>query len=226
MKHHLTFILAGLMAILAAGCASQKSKPLAQRGWIGGEYGLSQRRSFMTRFDNGPGLVGNLPKSLAETQRVAIKVMHLNTNAPAAMAGLCKDDFIVELNHEPVTSLGAFRRTIDQSEPGTTLMVKAWRDGKFVEYSIPVGREKYRSGGIFFLNFPTVVHRWDLWPNPGFSLICIGYEPDPGLRYDIADKPEGTQVYDQKWDAYLVFLELSKGERVTSQEPVAVAKGG
>jgi hypothetical protein len=180
----------------------------------------------MTHFDNGPGLAGTLPKSLAQAQKAAIRVMHLNTNAPAALAGLCLNDYIVELDHKPVTSLESFRRTIDRSRPSTLLAVKAWRDGKFVEYNVPVGREKYRSGGYLSFSVPTVVHRWDLWPDPGFSLICIGYEPDPGLRHDIADKPKAGEVYDREWEAYLVFMELSKGERVASQEPVAAGQGG
>src|SRR5579859_6107347 len=163
MKSYLPFILVGVLAILATGCASEKTKPLSQRGWIGGEYALSKRSSFITRFDNGPGLAGNLPKPLAQTERMAIKVTHLSTNAPAAMAGLCKGDFVVELNHQPVTSLEAFRRTIDRSKPGTSLAVKAWRDGNFVEYNVPVGREKFRAGGVLSITVPTVVHRWDLW---------------------------------------------------------------
>ncbi len=226
MKNIITIGALCVLTAVLAGCASQKSKPLAQRGWIGGEYTLAKRGSFMTQFDNGPGLARNLPKPLAQLRKCAIKITHLSTNTPAALAGLRPDDFIVELNHRPVTSLTAFRRTIDRSRPGTLLPVKAWRDGKFVEDLVPVGLESYRHGGYFSIAVPTVVHRWDLWPNPGFSLVCIGYEPDPGLRYDTGDEPRGSQVYDRDWDAYLVFLEVSYGERVVAQEPMVKVHGG
>ena len=71
------------------------------------------------------------------------------------------------------------------------------------------------------ITVPTVVHRWDLWPNPGFSLVCVGYEPNPGLRHDLGKNHE---VYDENWSAYLAFLEISSGKRVLAQEPVAAGK--
>jgi hypothetical protein len=208
--------------LLAVGCASEKGKPLAERGWIGGEY-VAAKPSTLWNRSSGAGVACTLPKALQTNRAVAVQITRLNTNSPAALAGLRKDDFIVEVNHRPVGSLQAFRRTVDRSQSGTTLTVTAWRDKKFVDFSVPVGREKYKSGGYFSICFPTVVHRWDLWPDPGFSLVCVGYEPDPGLRHELAVTVKPPEVYNENWKAYLVFVEVSKGERVVAEEPVTVS---
>lgn len=215
-------LIAVALTILLAGCASEKAKPVAQRGWIGGEYVLAKPASFVVTLSSTPGVVGALPKPVQHIQKAAILVTKLGTNAPAELAGLRKGDLVLELNHQPVTRLQDFRRTIDRSEPGTWLAVKAYRDGRMLDYSVPVGREKYKKGGYFLLAFPTVVHRWDLWPNPGFSLVVLGYEPNPGVRREPENDPK---TYDQEWQAYLGFFEVSYGKRVVSQERVSAGKG-
>jgi hypothetical protein len=206
-------------ALLAAGCASETAKPLAERGWIGGEYVAARPSTLWNRW-SGEGVACTLPEALQTNRSVAVQITRLNTNSPVALAGLRKDDFILEVNHRPVSGLEAFRRTVDRSQPGTTLAVTAWQDRKLVEYSVLVGREKYKSGGNLYVGLPTVVHRWDLWPDPGFSLVCVGYEPNPGLRHELASRAKPQEVYNEDWKAYLGFIEVSKGEWVTAEEPV------
>jgi hypothetical protein len=213
-------LLVCVLSILLAGCAGEK--PVSQRGWIGGEYALARPATFLTAMSHSPGVVGDFPGSLRHTQKAAILVTKLDTNAPALSAGLRKGDLVLELNHHPVTRLQNFRRIIDQSGPGTRLAVKAWRDGQMVEYSVPVGREKFRKGGSLSFAFPTVVHPWDLWPDPGFSLVVLGYEPNPGVRRELGNNRE---TFDEEWKAYLVFFELSVGKRILSQEPVVAGTG-
>jgi hypothetical protein len=94
-----------------------------------------------------------------------------------------------------------------------------------MDFTVPVGREKFKSGGYLRIMFPTVVHSWDLWPNPGFSLVMAGYEPNPGLRRELGDHPRTHEVYDEEWVAFLGFLEISKGKHIVSQEPAIPAKG-
>jgi hypothetical protein len=221
MKNTFTFLAAGLLALSLAGCAGTKTKTVSQRGWIGGEYVLAKSGTHLLTLANSPDVRGTLPKSLRSTQKAAIQITSMATNAPAQAAGLRKGDFVLEVNHRPVTSLQAFRRAIDRSEPGVLLPIRAYRDGQFTDYQVAVGREKYKNGGYLSITLPTVVHRWDLWPNPGFSLVCVGYEPDPGLRHDLG---KANEVYDENWSAYLVFMEVSCGKRVLAQEPVAASK--
>jgi len=216
MKCIAIYLFAAFLPVLLAGCASKKT--VSQRGWIGGTYVLSQHNSGWIRLCNSPGISGTLPKSVQATQNTAIEITSLATNTPAQLAGLHEGDFILELNHQPMTSLQAFRRTVDRSVPGTLLTVKAFHDGQFTEHHVLVGRESYKDGGYFSVTLPTVVHRWDLWPNPGFSLIFVGYEPNPGLRRELGKSHE---TYDENWSAYLIFMGVSSGERVTNQELVA-----
>lgn len=221
MKRIATFVFTSLLGFMLAGCASEKAKTMSQRGWIGGDYVLASRPTTWVRLCNSPGIAGTLPKSVPATQKVAIQITGLATNTPGYLAGLYPGDFVFELNHRPVTSLQAFRRTIDRSAPGSLLAVKAWRDGQIAEYQVPVGREKYKDGGCFSVTLPTVVHRWDLWPDPGFSLVLVGYEPNPGLRRELG---RANEAYDENWSAYLVFMEVSSGKRVVAQELVAADK--
>lgn len=210
-----TKLIVSALTILLAGYASGKEQPVSQRGWIGGEYALAKPSTFLLAMAHSPGTVGALPKSLLHIQNAAILVTKLETNAPARLAGLRKGDFVLELNHHPVTRLRDFCRIIDQSEPGTLLAVKTWRDGQVVEYAVPVGRETFRKGGTLSLAFPTVVHQWDLCPNPGFSLVVLGYEPNPGIRHELGNNRE---TFDDEWTAYLVFVELTLGKHILSQE--------
>ena len=221
MKRTSTLLFLSLLAFVLAGCVSEKGKPVLGRGWIGGDYVLARRNTAWMRLCSSPGVTGTLPKSLSDSQRAAIEITALATNTPAGMAGLQKGDLVLELNQKPVTSLRAFRHSIDRSTPGTLLAIKAYRNGQLAEYQVRVGREKYRNGGVFLIVAPTTVHRWDLWPNPGFSLVCVGFEPNPGLRHELGKTRE---VYDESWSAYLGFIELSHGKHVISQEPVIAGK--
>ena len=85
-----------------------------------------------------------------------------------------------------------------------------------MECQIPVGRETYKKGGVLTVVMPTVVHGWDLWPNPGFSLVVLGYEPHlqtPDAR--------GKDTYAPEWSTWVGILEVSCGRRIISRETVA-----
>jgi hypothetical protein len=225
MKKIVLLTYTALLAVSLCGCAGTKAEQVHQRGWIGGEYLLAKPNGSLACIVGAPGVWGNLPKAVQSNQMAAVEITHLATNAPTYTAGLRKGDFVLEVNHRPMTSLQKFRRVVDRSKPGDTLAIKAYRDGKITEYEVPVGCEKYKYGGNFTIYFPTVVHRWDLWPNPGFSLVCIGYEPNPGTRQEFGHQPKPhEELYDEDWSAYLVLMELSSGCRVVAQEPVVAAK--
>ena len=141
-------------------------------------------------------------------------VTEIPTNTPAGIAGLRKNDFILDLDHKPVRSLREFRRVIDHSRPGATIAVKTYRDGQMLNLTIVAGKEIFRTGGSFSITFPTVVHGWDLWLNPGFSCVFAGYEPNAGLRHDLG---AAREVYDEDWKAFAAIFEFSSGKRILSQ---------
>ncbi|MGA2656823.1 MAG: PDZ domain-containing protein [Verrucomicrobiota bacterium] len=148
----------------------------------------------------------------------AVLIEQLGTNAPAYAAGLRKGDLILELNHRPAVKLKEFRRDIDQSRPGTLLPARVYRDGQTLEYKVAAGRETYRRGGEFRVVVPTVVHRWDLWPNPGFSLLVLGYQPSRNPAEDLEPKRPSQPVYAEDWSAFAGVLDLSVGKRILSQD--------
>lgn len=221
MKNIVATLIAGALAFLPAGCADTKA--VSQRGWIGGEYILARPNSFRTAMNNSGSVRGSLPSSLKSKQKSAIQITGMATNAPAEVAGLRKGDFVLEVNQRRVASLRGFQEAIDRSAPGSVLAIKAYRDGRFLDCQVPVGREKYKNEGCLSIVLPTVVHRWDLWPNPGFSLVVVGYEPNPGLRRELSGANQHEEVYDEDWSAYLGFVEVSHGKRVIAQEPITAA---
>ena len=87
----MTLLCLGATALVITGCCSAKPKEAAihQRGWIGGEYKA----------------VCMFPPGLKHTQKSALLVTALNTNAPASLAGLNEGDLLLELNHKPATRL-------------------------------------------------------------------------------------------------------------------------
>jgi len=138
----------------------------------------------------------------------------MQTNAPASMAGLRTNDFVLEIDHRPVRSLRELRLVIDRSGPGATVTVKACRDGEILELPVVVGKETYRQSGCLSVVFPSVVHGWHLWLNPGFSFVFAGYEPNPGLRPTLG---KANELYVEDWKAFAAIFELSSGKRVMSQ---------
>jgi hypothetical protein len=218
-----TVYLLCTLSLLVDGCASEKNKPVVQRGWIGGEYAVARAPGFITSMSWNAGVVGTLPKPLQPIRIAAIQVRRLETNTPAAFAGLRKNDFILEINHQPAANLQDFRRIIDYSTPGSRLALKFYRDGVTNNCDVVVGCEKFKRGGVFTVCFPTVVHGWDLWPNPGFSLVFLGLGTNPGLRHDL--NHDTHEVYDVDWNAYLIFFEVSYGKRIIAQQPAPGGKG-
>jgi hypothetical protein len=208
-----------LFAVIFSGCTThQREKPLSQRGWIGGDYKTARNANFFNTVAPNPSVALCLPRELAASRKSAIVVTGMQTNAPAAMAGLLKNDFILELDHRPVRSLQQFRRLIDHSSPGEAIDVKACRDGQTIDLQVVVGKEMFRKGGVVSIAFPSVVHGWDLWFNPGLSCVIAGYEPNPGLRHQLG---EAKEVYVEDWKAFAAIFEVSGGKRIVSQTAAA-----
>jgi hypothetical protein len=66
-----------------------------------------------------------------------------------------------------------------------------------------------------------VVHPWDLWPNPGFSLALLGYQPNRNSAADLDPKHPNQPVYAEDWKAFAGIVDWSVGKRILSQERAA-----
>jgi len=232
-------LLAGLLAaMLADGCASTKTKQEAEkvheRGWIGGEFKLARRSSFgLVLFGTKDEFISGLPKEVEKTNRAGLLITALSTNAPAQQAGLREGDLILAVDHKPVTSLKAFYRQIDRTQPGTALPVAAWRAGKKIEMDVPVGRETFKHWGTFAVGLtlpsPSNIGPFNILPDPDFDLAVLGFA-QPADHKEI-DSVEGRyqralhEKYlpsDEEWNAYLAIFRVSRGKNILSQESVPV----
>jgi hypothetical protein len=80
--------------------------------------------------------------------------------------------------------------------------------------TIRAGTEKFYNRGWFALVFPTFVEGWDLWPDPGFSLVFLGYEPKQKTRRDLNCAKE---LSTDKWHAWCAIFELSASDQIVAQ---------
>jgi PDZ domain-containing protein len=217
--------LLGALAAGFAGCSSAppKAKPIHQRGWVGGEYKLAEKPHFFRSTE----AVEAFPKALGHEREKAILVTALSSNTPARLAGLRQGDLVLEVNHSPMTRLKDFRALIDRSDPGTALPMKVYRNGESIDFQVVVGRETFRHWGTFMIALPPIFRAPDLWPNPDFSLIVLGYETHH-KRTELGSV-ESTYIrschadyhpWEDEWDTWLVLFRTLKSKEILSQEIV------
>jgi hypothetical protein len=103
-------------------------------------------------------------------------VDRIHTNSPLNHAKILEGDLIFRVNGEPAESLNSFRQTIDQTQPGSSVTLDIYRQGQVTSHSIPVGKEVFKqSRHIAFGIGVNSKFEIDLWPNPDFSLVALGY---------------------------------------------------
>jgi len=231
-----------LAVALAAGCASEpKAKPVHEQGWMGGHYKCAQTRlTKCERFFGVSHIIEAFPPALANVVSAGILAISVDTNTPAYQGGLRAGDLILEVAHQPVTNLPVFWRTVRATPAGTAVPVKLYRAGKTTECEVVVGREKYTEEGTVTIGLPGFWQGFHPIPTPAapnFSLMALGWrrELDQSAELDSVEdrfkvscnpqfKPEG---YDGEWKCWLAILEISKAQKITAQETVALqsAKG-
>jgi PDZ domain-containing protein len=195
------------LACALTGCADRKVS-VHERGWVNGQFLAANPKAVSAEFLLGAAM--DREESL-RAPKAGILVKKCDIKAPAAV--LHDGDVILELNHQPVTKLKQFSRIVGGTRPGTLLPAKIYRGGETLEVQLPVGREAYHREGSLILGLPTIVHGWDLWPNPGFSLVLLGYEPSAGLG-----EPGDSDAHVTTWRMWAGVLEFSSGRKILSRE--------
>ena len=223
----LCILLAG--SLLSVGCAHHKrttTETVFERGWIGGEYRPAHIRHQMF---SPRDTLNAFPSGLVPSYKAGLLLSSLSTNTPAQIGGLREGDLIVAIDEQPVSTLEDFRHAIDHSSPGAKLEIRVFRKGKLLDCSVLAGREKFKRQGELMIALPLITRELDLWPNPGVSLIVLGYAPNPGHRVELASaesqylkscEPKGYQAIDENWRAWLVIFQLSRREIILSQDRV------
>src|SRR5439155_21996266 len=105
--------------------------------------------------------------------------------------------------------------------------VSAYRDGEVVEYKVPVGRETFHRGGTFCVCLPVIIGGLDLWPNPDFSLVVLGYQSCSASRTELGSvketylrscDPKNHEAVETGWTAWLAIVQVSGTKTILSQE--------
>ena len=216
-------LLAGLLtAATATGCASGKAKQkeALHRGWIGGEY-AEAKAGLMT----GPNAVAAFPRELKNVQSAGILITGLRTNTPAFLGGLREGDLILKAGPHVTKSISAFRKSVAATCPGTTLALSLYRDGETLEQPVTVGTEIYQQWHAFNLGL-MLSPKVDLWPDPTFSWIAVGYAckarwldlASPEARFiQQCHAPERGLDSGQSWQLWLGLVGFSGYERILQQ---------
>lgn len=219
--------------LILFGCAAHaKEKPILERGWIGGHYDCAKRsRSTAEWLFGADHTIFSFPSTLAHSYKAGILTLALGTNTPAYLAGLRAGDLILELDHQPVRDLTAFWDVVAGTKPGALLPVKAFRDGKAMDFNVTVGREKYQNVGWFTVGLPGYIELPHLVPTreaPWFSLVVLGYENDYNEPVEFASvkeqykhscHPKAKQTaYDTDYRIWLVIFEGKKTRKILAQE--------
>jgi hypothetical protein len=217
MKTKVQIMMAVTVAVsFAAGCASApKTKPIQERGWIGGDFQRASR-------DQRP-----------EGERATVYVRQVFTHTPSAQAGLQPADLILALDGHPVARLSDFRTRVDAAKPGQIVTVTVLRDSHRLEIPVTIGRERYESWHSFQLGLGFTSHL-DILPDPNFSLLPVASfhretdrvelnSPESILKRTAREntREASEELNSQEgWNAWLAVFGLGAHKKIVSQEIV------
>ncbi len=71
-------------------------------------------------------------------------VAQVEPNSPAGRAGLQRGDVILEFNGNPIESYDNFRNAVATMQPGTTIQLQVWRNGKTSQRPLTLGERPGR----------------------------------------------------------------------------------
>jgi len=122
-----------------------------------------------------------LAKQFGLSQPSGALVGEVESDTPAARAGLKRGDVIVAMNGQPVTSANDLRLRVSETAPGTTVKLQFSRDGRTQDVSVALGE------------LPEKAEKAGTEENGGSGLEGVEVQP---LTPDIAEQlelPAGTR---------------------------------
>ncbi len=190
-------------------------KPTIERGWIGGEYEMTKC---------GPAQPGH---------RKIVYVKQVYATTPAAQAGLQPGDVILAWNGQAISDLRGLRQVVDAARPGSGATLRISRDGQSLELPLTVGRETYQRWHAFSVGLQAST-KFDLWPNPDFTLLPLCKFERPQKRIELRSpevklakqaggKPQAEAGVrsEEGWDAWFLLFGFNAHKRILSQEMTA-----
>ena len=222
------FSIISFICVAGATFANAAEK-IQERPWLGGEYKLAKRQR--VPLSSSKETVNAFPEKHRRSHEAGLEIYALDTNTPAAAAGLLTGDLMVEADHRPIASLRAFGRFIDGHMAGDAVSLRVYRNGELVDLSVTLGRETYRSERTLGVGI-LLSSKVDLVPNPDFSLIATGFKKrtrrlelrSPETKFLLQTRAENNQVgyglAREGWQAWLAIVSFGSHKRILSQELV------
>lgn len=169
MKSTLAILI--LCALISPVSAKESEKKIYSRGWIGGDYKLARPAKWFKSSKE----IHAFPKCLRDQQHAAIFVSGVYSNTPLALSGVLPGDLILKAGTTITDSFKIFHRTIDECEPGSTLILSIYRGADTIEKAITIGEETYQKAGTLALGI-ILSSKIDLVPNSTFSAFALGFD--------------------------------------------------
>lgn len=218
--------LIAFFAALLCGCASSNSKPQAKktydRPWIGGSFErVATPASVRTNAQHFAGHAMLLTRVREET--------------PLAQSGLREGDLVLAVNGQNIRFEKDLLKIVDHND-SSPLRLAIYRHGEILEQSVTPGTERFQKIHNIAFGLGISTHLvFDLFPNPDFNLVALGYDSQ-GKRLDLRsasaryriDQGELTRASkdgwqglhsDEGWRAWLGPLSVSENNLIISQEP-------
>lgn len=218
-------VLAAVLAgFLAGGCGP--SRVVHRRAWTGGSFTKASKSIFAKDYQaKARGSVRALPKEVSKGQSGGLVVSALEKESPLALGGVRPGDLVISVNHEPISSLGSYRRIVDRIVPGSEVIVTVWRNGDILDIPVVAGTEAYKRIGYLNLGFGFGT-TMKLWPDPDFNLFDLVRVRPPGRRnsihapeyaYLLSVKPK-AEVRNGLWDVWLGVIGVGRYDVILSQD--------
>jgi S1-C subfamily serine protease len=166
-----------------------------------------------------------------------VRVETVETDGPAAKAGIQKNDIILKANGEKVRNSQVLVDIITELAPGAEVKVSLWRDGKSQEVKAALGKrepkdksirevkeKKHAFGSGAFLGIHLQELNQDLAPyfavKAGDGVLILNVEKDTpaekaGLKAGDVIVKMGEKTVQQAADIHEALAELKKGDKVT-----------
>jgi membrane-associated protease RseP (regulator of RpoE activity) len=224
-----TWYLSAIACLIFCGCASSKpqAKKTYDRPWIGGSFKrVATPTSVRTNAQHFAGHAMLLSRVREET--------------PLAKAGLREGDVILAVNGQNVRSEKNFFKIVDRNGP-SPLRLNIYRSGEISEQSVTPGLERFQK--IHHITFGIGLATYmvfDLYPNPDFNLVALGYDTQrerldvrsAGAKYRVEQgelnqtSKDGWQGLSSKegWRAWLGPIAYSENKMIISQEAVPASQ--
>lgn len=210
-------------ASVCGGCASHKTTSadpkIQQRPWIGGKFEVASTP--LSVRTNGQGF-----------GKHALLIKSARADTPLAAAGLAEGDLALAVNGQKLKSEKDLHRAVDKATGPLQLTI--YRGGEISEKTVTPGKERFRLWNT--VNFGIGLgtrFEVDLFPNPNFSLVALGYEQndkrlqldEPMQKYlrELQEKEGGTNGWQglqsaEGWKTWLGPISFARHKVIWEQE--------